>query len=146
VDFTIPAGITAIDQLELVVSGDWHEGEIVCDDGSGPQTSPFYVGLSLFLSVDAYPGDFFHAGVSPPDGSFTDLAAAVDSCCPPGVLDYAALLGAEVHAEFYVDWALIGICGILNDSYGTVSDVRLEITGTVSTETETWSAVKALYR
>lgn len=146
VDFTIPAGITAIDQLELVVSGDWHEGEIVCDDGSGPQTSPFSVGLSIFLSVDAYPGDYFRAGVSPPNGSFTDLAATVSSCCPPGVLDYATLLGAEIHAEFSVDWALVGICWISDDSYGTVQDVRLEILGTVRTEHETWSSVKALYR
>ena len=82
----------------------------------------------------------------PPDGAFTDLTATLTSCCPPGVLDDDALLGAEIHAEFFADWALIGICSVSEDSYGTVSDVRLEILGTVGVENETWSSVKALYR
>ena len=145
-DFTIPAHVTGIDQLELVVSGDWNVGEIVCNDGSGPEVSPFYVGLGLFLSSPAFPGDWFHAGVTPPDGAFTESRSTVTSCCPPGVLDYGQLLGAEIHAEFYVDWALIGICWVSDDSYGTVSDVRLEILGTVPTDATTWSRVKSLYR
>ena len=82
----------------------------------------------------------------PPDGAFTELRSTVTSCCPPGVLDYNQLLGAEIHAEFYVYWALIGICWVSDDSYGTVSDVRLEILGTVPVNTSTWTEVKALYR
>ena len=145
-DFTIPAHVTGIDQLELVVSGDWIEGEITCNDGSGPEVSPFYAGLSLVLTSSAFPGDWYHASVTPPDGAFTELRSTVTSCCPPGVLDYNQLLGAEIHAEFYVDWALIGICWVSDDSYGTVSDVRLEILGTVPVNTSTWTEVKALYR
>ena len=145
-DFTIPAHVTGIDQLELVVSGDWVEGEITCNDGSGPEVSPFYVGLCIFLTSSAFPGDWVSAGVMPPDGAFTELRSTVTSCCPPGVLEYNQLLGAEIHAEFYVDWALIGICWVSDDSYGTVGGVRLEILGTVPTDATTWSGVKALYR
>ena len=56
------------------------------------------------------------------------------------------LLGRELHLELYADWALVGICWISEDTHGTVSDVRLEITGTVAVAGSTWSDVKALYR
>lgn len=138
--------LIAIDQLEMVVSGDWHQGEVTCDSGMGPETSPFLVGLSVFITSDAFPGDDFHAGIDPGDGPFSEQPATVTSCCPPGVLDYAALLGVDLQVEFLVDWGLIGICWITDDSYGTVSDVRLDIVGTVGVESGTWSSVKALYR
>ncbi len=146
VDLTIPADVTAIEQLDLVVSGNWHTGEITCDDGMGPETSPFYAGFGMFIQSDAFPGDYFRASISPQDGAFIDQRGDVSSCCPPDVLDLSALIGADLHIEFFVDWALIGICWITDDSYGGISDVRLEIVGTVGTESGTWSSVKSLYR
>ena len=65
---------------------------------------------------------------------------------PPGSVDPNLLLGTEIHAELFCDLILIGICWVEIDSYGTLTDVRVEITGTVPTESHTWGAVKSLYR
>ena len=92
-DFTIPAHVTAIDQLELVVSGDWIEGEITCNDGSGPEVSPFYVGLSLLLTSSAFPGDWFHAdleearAMATHDPRFKALAVGLEADTLGGRLD-----------------------------------------------------------
>lgn len=146
VDFTIPDHITSIDQMQLVLSGEWFMGEITCDDGSGPDVSPIAPGLSVFLTSPAFPGDFFHATIQPEGGSFTELTATFESCCPPGTLDLDQLIGAEIHAELFMDLILIGICSLTTDSYGTIDDVRFEILGTVPVENTTLSEVKSLYR
>jgi len=146
VDFTIPDHITSIDQIELVMSGEWFMGEITCNDGGGPEVSPIMPGLSVFFSSPAFPGDFFHASIAPQEGPFTELTATLESCCPPGVLDLNELIGAEIHAELFMDLILIGICSLTTDSYGTISDVRLEILGTVPVESTSLSGIKALYR
>ncbi len=146
VDFTIPDSITSIDQVQLVMSGEWVMGEITCDDGSGPQVSSIAPGLSVFMTSPAFPGDFFHASINPEGGSFTEQTATLESCCPPGTLDLDQLIGAEIHAELFMDLILIGICSLTTDSYGTISDVRLEILGTVPVESTSLSEVKSLYR
>lgn len=145
VDITIPASVTSIDQIQLVMSGDWTIGEVACDNGMGPEPSPFQVPFGLYVASDDWPGDYFRATIMPEGGAFSDLTGDLSSCCPPGVLEFDALLGRELHIELFADWALIGICWITSDTYGTVSDVRLEITGTVAADASTWSDVKALY-
>ncbi len=143
IDFDMSPEIIAIDQLKLIVSGTWTEGILVCE---GPP-EPFLPGLSLYLTSEALPHlDFFHATVPSVNGTFSGLQATFQSCCPGGTVDPNLLVGAQIHAEFFTDWVLPLICNITQDSYGTITEVRLEITGVVPTEDTTWGAVKQLYR
>lgn len=146
VDFTIPGDVTAVDQLTLVLSGEWTAGEISCYEVEGPVAYEFLSPLAIFLTSPAFPGDYFVATLDIPAGPFSEIEGTFSSCCPPGVLDPNQLLGVDIHAELYFDAAILGICSLTIDTYGTLSDVRLEILGTVATETSTWSAVKGLYR
>ena len=147
VDFVIPDNIASIDQLTFVISGQWHVGEISCNTGfEFPEISPVLPPLALFISSDEFPGDFFAATIEMPDGPFENLTAEFSSCCPPGVLELNNLLGAELHAELFIDMAILGICYLTIDTYGTLDEVQLQLTGTVPTVTTPWSSVKSLYR
>lgn len=148
VSFVFPADIVAIEQLTLVVSGDWHTGEVVCSTypWEEPEGRPFVPGLSLYFTSEAFPSDFFHATVAPPDGLFTDLMGEFRSCCPQGTLTFDQLLGVEWQATLFVDWLLILPCNVTIDAYGVVDDVHLAVTGTVATSTATWADVKRLFR
>ena len=147
VDFVIPDNIAAIDQLTFVISGEWHVGEISCNTGfEFPEISPVLPPLTLLISSDEFPGDFFMATIQMPDTPFEDLTAEFSSCCPPGVLELDNLLGADLHAELFIDMAILGICYLTIDTYGTLNQVQLHLTGTVPTVTTHWSSVKALFR
>jgi hypothetical protein len=140
----IPAEVTAIDQVELVLAMTWTPGELVCDFDQ-PTYEPWSPPLSLFLTSDAFPGDFFFASVETPDGA-GEGRATLESCCPAGALPSDVLLGAELTATLFIDGAIIGICAVTVDTHGTVADAWLEVTGVVTTEATTWSQVKGLYR
>ncbi len=81
-----------------------------------------------------------------PNDSFVNLTGDFTSFYPPGVLGFNDLLGVNLHAELIIDWAIIGICSITIDSYGTLDEVELQLTGTVPTGTSPWGKVKSLYR
>ncbi len=140
----IPDGVTAIDQVELVVAMTWTPGELVCDFDQ-PTYEPWSPPLSLFLTSEAFPGDFFFATVETPDGA-GEARATLESCCPAGTLPDDALLGVELTATLFIDGAIIGICAVHVDTHGTVWEARLEVTGVVGAEATTWSQVKGLYR
>jgi len=147
--FSIPSDVLSIDEMRFVLSGTWSEGLIICDYGGpeDPDSTAFTPGLSLWLDAATIPpGDFIHATITPPNGPFTEWSAVFESCCPPGTVDLNLLLGTEIEAELFCDLVLILPCWVEIDSYGTLSDVRIEITGVVPTENYTWGSMKALFR
>jgi hypothetical protein len=146
--FSIPPDVLSIDEVRLVLSGTWVEGLIICDYGTGdPDSSAFTPGLSLWLDAEPIPDlDFIHATIAPPHGTFDEWSAVFESCCPPGSVDLNLLLGTEIEAELFCDLILILPCWVEIDSYGTLTDVSIEITGAVPTKSHTWGQVKALYR
>jgi hypothetical protein len=148
VSFVFPADIVAIEQLSLVISGEWHTGEIVCSTypWEEPEGRPFLPGLSLYFTAEASPFDFFHATIAPPDGPFTDLTGEFRSCCPPDVLEFDQLLGVEWQATLFVDAILLLPCNVTIDAWGVVDDVHLVVTGTVAASASTWAGVKRLFR
>jgi hypothetical protein len=139
----LPPELTAIEQLQLVVSGTWHVGEQLCYMGEGPQLLPWSVALSMLLTIPEGPLEFIAASVRPDDGEFVDLTDEFSSW---GGLEIDQLLGATIEAYLFVDGGIIGVCGVTEDSWGEVTEVHLEITGTVPVESSTWGAVKSLYR
>ena len=146
-DFVIPDGVTTIENLVFVLSGEWNVGEITCNNGfGGYDVSPLLPPIAIFITSDAFPGDYFLASIVMPDGPFDSLAAEFESYFPPNVLDFDDLLGVELHAELFIDYAPIGICGETIDSYGTLEEVQLQLTGPVPTVVSSWGQVKSLYR
>jgi hypothetical protein len=146
-DFVIPENVTSIEDMVFVLSGNWHTGEITCSDSFGGHTvSPFLPPISIFITSDAFPGDYFHSSISMVEGSFESLTGEFTSSYPPGVLEFNDLLGADLHAELFIDWGLILICSFTIDSYGILDQVELQLTGTVPTEGSSWGEIKSLYR
>jgi len=147
IDFVLPEGITSIDQVTVVLSGQWHAGELSCDTGFGTrEISQFLPPLAVALYSSAFESDFFLASVEVPDGEFEGLAVGFSSCCPPGVLDFDSMIGAELQIELFIDWVLVGNCFATEDSYGSLADVSIEVSGPVSTDSSSWGGIKSLYR
>lgn len=146
IEFTMPAEITAIEDVRLVVSGEMAPGELVCDSGGEPDVSPLLPPMSLFLSSDAFPGQFFYATIAAPEGAFTGLSASLWSCCPQGALSPDQLVGATLHGEMFMDIAILGICTVSVDAVCVLTDVHLEVDAPVADEARTWSSVRRDYR
>ncbi len=144
--FTIPDGVTSIDQLEVVVSGAWTTGEITCWDGGPPVAEPFLSPLGVALFSDAFGGGFFGAVVEVADGAFASHAATFEPCCGPDAPSLDDLLGHEIAVQVFYEWAILGICALTLDPVGTIDEIHLELTGTVAVQPDRWSRVKALYR
>jgi len=144
--FTIPAGVTAIDQLAVVVSGAWTMGEITCWDSGQPVSEPFLSPLGVALFSDAFPGEFFGAVVEVAEGPFDSLTATFEPCCGPDAPSLDDLLGHEIEVQVYHEWAIVGTCAVTVDPVGTIDEIHLELTGTVAVQPDSWSSVKALYR
>ena len=146
-DLIFPDNLTAIDAVTFVISGEWHAGVITCAEGGGDQDYPFLPPLTLIITSDAFPdNDFFIASSFPvPEGEFNDLMLDVTSCCPQGVLGFEELIGTEVEARLSAWDMIVGPCWNSVDSYGTVTEARLVVTGTVATDTRSWTAIKGLY-
>jgi hypothetical protein len=146
-DFVLPEGITDIDQVFLVLSGEGFVGEVACNTGfEEPEISQVLLPVALFISSSAFPGDFFMATVEVPEGPFENLTAEVTSCCPGGTLEFNQLVGVDLNAELIIDNALIGICWLTVDAHGTLNEVALEVNGPVSNHRSNWASVKSLYR
>jgi hypothetical protein len=147
VDFVLPGDITAIDQMSVVLSGQWHEGEISCDTGFGDrELSPYLPPLAVSFYSDAFPGEVFLATVVVPDGPFEQLIADFSHCCPPQDLGFSDLIGAELHVELFIGWVLVGSCFATVDTYGSLTDVSIEVVGPVPTDSRSWGGIKSLYR
>ena len=146
-NFVLPEGITSIDQVTVVLSGQWHAGELSCDTGFGTrEISQFLPPLAVAIHSNAFGSEFFLASVVVPDGEFEDLAVGFTSCCPPGVLGFDSLIGVELQVELFIDWVLVGSCFATVDSYGSLVDVSIEVTGPVSSDSSSWGGIKSLYR
>jgi hypothetical protein len=145
-NFVLPDNITAIDQISLVLSGHWYAGEIICTGLKLPEPRPLKAYVTLVITSGAFPGNQFTATIEMPHAIFENLTAEVVSCCPQGVLDLDSLIGAELHAELFIDYDLAGICSLTRDTFGTLNAVELNLTDTVPTDNPSWGRVKSLYR
>jgi hypothetical protein len=139
--FTVPESVASIEEMSLVLTGTWTEGVISCEPGpyeftSGPE-------IWVVLTV---PEGCFAAYIVPPDGEFENWSAAFEPCHPPGDLDLNMLLGQEIPVEIRPLLWIFGLCEVAVDSYGTLTDVRLVVRGSVPVAAASWTAVKALYR
>jgi hypothetical protein len=144
ITLAMPVEITRIDQLRLAISGTWHIGEQHCTDNPhGGSTYSMPAALVVSLSITGTSG-YFGAAVWP-SGDFSGLTDVFDPCCPPEVLTSDQLLGQVVNIHIYVVPRLFSTCGVISDTYGTISDVQLQITGDVPTTASAWGEIKALY-
>lgn len=147
VDFVIPDSVTGIDDLVLRVSGQWTAGELTCSDGFGGHTvSAVLPPLTLFITSDVFPGDYFKASIETTDGTFDSASASFTAFYPPGVLQFDDLLGIDLQARLFIDFGFILSCNLTIDTYGVLDDVKLILSEPVPAKVSTWGRVKSLYR
>ena len=145
--FMFPPDVESFEGLRLVLSGAWTEGVVVCSNAIGPpDTTSFTPGLSMILKAPQAFDGFFYSTVEPPNGSFSQWSATFEFCCPPGSQVPVLLLGEVVSAELFCDHMLILPCSVIVDSYGEVTEVRLEAHGAVPLEGSSWGGLKSLFR
>ena len=145
---TIDPDVVSMEGLRLVLSGTWTDGLVACSNpyGGPPDTTSFSPGLSVYLSARGEIDGFFHATVDPPTGQFEFLSAPFTFCCPGGPGDPNLLLGKTLQVEFFCDAVLILPCGVIENAFGTIDEVRIDLMGPVPTEATTWGGVKSLFR
>lgn len=148
ITFMFPSNVQSLEELRLVLSGTWTEGELVCSSpyGGPPDSTSFTPGLSAYLFVSESRSQFFHATIVPPNGEFSEWSAVFEACCQPNPPSLNLLLGTEVTIELFSDMVLILTCNVTTDSEGTLTDVRLQDLGAVPVEQSTWGSLKSLYR
>lgn len=139
----LPPELEHIEGLRLVLSGTWTDGRQICGGFPG-DILPFRAGLSMMLRYSESHLETFQAGISPPEGVFENLddAFAFSGLGEPQPFD--RLLGADVVVSLGCSGATW--CSVYLDAYGWLTDVHLEITGTVPTTGTTWGTLKALFR
>jgi len=145
--FIFPPDIQSMDGMRLVVSGDFYEGVIICVNYIGePDTSSFTPDLTLIASVPGVIEGFFYATILPPVGSFSSMSTFLQYCCPSGPGNPDLLLGEIVTLELSCEVGLILPCSVDFDSFGTLTEVRLQAVGAVPEDGYSWGGVKALFR
>jgi hypothetical protein len=147
-NLTLDPDIVSVEGFRLVLSGTWTDGLVSCSNpyGGPRDTTSFSPGLSVFIQAPGEVDGFFHATIDPPTGEFEFLSAPFTYCCPGGTGDPNLLLGKTLQVEFFCDAVLILPCGIIENAFGVIDEVRLDLLGPVSTEATTWGEVKSLYR
>jgi hypothetical protein len=145
VTFEFPPEIEHIENIRLVMSGEWHVGSQVCFIDWEHVTSPYNPPMSVSLHYGEEPLHSFGGYYNAEDGAFSSADVALDFCCGSDPDPYDRLLDGPV--EIWVGCCQNGPeCTPTIDAYGTLTDVHLEITGSVATEGRTWGTLKALYR
>jgi len=148
--FSIPSTVTHIEQIDLVISGDWSAGVQSCYGAQGPEESPIEPWLFIWIPVPGTSNGYFIGNLPPEglaDGPFDELRVTLESQYPPGSHEPDELLGVPLEADFGIDFGMLGICSLVEDTYGTVTNVHLELFDEpVAVEPMTWSRVKGLYR
>lgn len=146
--FIFPPDIQSLQGLRVVMSGEWVQGLVACSNpyGGPPDTTSYSPGLVVHLRApEAFDG-FFHAGVGPPDGPFDQWTADFRYIYPPNGADPNQMLGEIVSVELECQSGFILPCNPLNDTYGVLTEVRIEVFGAVPTTESSFGNVKALFR
>lgn len=144
-EIDLTAEIAHIDDLRVVLSGEWHGGVSTCHIDGQDVTRPYNPPLSVWLSYSAighahsFCGDF-----DVPGGAFSAQEVALRFCSSGDPDPYDRLLDGPV--EIWVATSQIWDCTPTIDASGTLTDVHLEITGSMPTTPSAWGTVKALYR
>ena len=131
-----------------MISGSWTSGRIVNCRTVGEftycDTLPTSTNLTLRLTADSLGDCQFQATI--PAYNEANGSELLVEFCPEGESDVNLLLGSVVFAELFCDVAPETIPLIIESTFGTVTEARLETVGAVPVQRSTWGSVKSLYR
>jgi hypothetical protein len=145
--FIFPPDVQSMEGMRLIISGAFEEGIVICSNSMGPpDTTSFTAGLTLMLTAPGVFEGFFYATIVSPHEPFSNIHTVLQYCCPSGPGNPNLLLGEIINVALYYEHPLILPCNIDVDSFGTLTEVRLQALGAVPTDEHTWGNVKALYR
>lgn len=146
--FAFPDSIVAIDGLRFFISGTWTPGQwLMCRDIGGftlCDTLPRGVYVALRLTPASDDRCVFSARVAAWGGLYGNEIMA--GACDTGTADFSALLGGEVTAELFCDLPPAEIADYVGATYGTVTEVHLELLGVVPVGGQSWGSTKSMFR
>ena len=146
--FVFPDSIASIEGLRLKVSGPWFPGQKeTCHEVGGVtfcDTLPVGTTLVLELTAESLDECYFQATV--PAYNWVNGNELLVEICSEGSTDIKLLLGSEVNAELHCEFPPETLPDIVEATYGTLLEVKLETVGTVPSRLSTWGGVKSLFR
>lgn len=145
----LPSEIESFEGLRFLASGAWTMGLyescrefssdfMVCD------TIPCGVTLTLRITSDAIAGCTFWASTFA--ANFVDGDELLVEFCEEGEAEINDLLGSEVGIELFCNVPEENVPNIIQATFGTLTDVHLEIQGAVPVSQSSWGKVKSLFR
>lgn len=139
---TLPADLTHIDSMRFQISGQVTYGLQHCEAGEPPTPYSADFAMSVYYTESSL--NFFMGSVRPTEGEFDSASGEIVFYGPgqPDSLD--VLISRPI--EIYLDDVGYTYCYVYADCYGTLTDVRIVLNGTVPTESSTLSEIKALFR
>lgn len=139
---TLPPDLEHIDSMRFLISGQCTHGTQYCHAEEPP--IPFRAELAMTVAYSGSALDDFMGSVRPPEGEFLDQSDPIEFGGPgePDPLDN--LLSRPL--EIWLDCVGFTYCIVYTDFYGTLTDVRIELDGSVPTTMSTFGEIKALFR
>jgi len=144
----IPDEIKSFEQLRFIVSGLWKGGkQVITRDLNGftvTDTLGYNVDLTLRLTSPSI-GDCYLEAIAKSTNGPLNCDELVVQHCPIGPGKMQQLLGSKVTAELVCSTTFASDSYIIEDSFGTLLDVTVEVVGAVPTTKSTLDSVKAKY-
>jgi hypothetical protein len=147
--FTIPAEVTSIGDLQLVLSGTGEDGALIMVREVGGttvrDTLPVSNQLRMVLTAPTLDGGCFWGFVPLTSPTVVEVSGPVQSCDHVDPLDFDLLLGTTVQAELFCYFPPAD--EVYLDTSSTLTAVHLVVNAQeVAGERQTWGRIKVLYR
>jgi hypothetical protein len=139
---TLPAELIHIDSLRFQISGQITYGLQHCEAGEPPTPYSADFAMSVFYTDSSL--NFFMGSVRPSEGVFDGASDEIVFYGPGQPASLDILISRPI--EIYLDDVGYTYCYIYADCYGTLTDVRIVLNGTVPTRSSTLGEIKALFR
>ena len=141
-NLTMPADMQGVQSLEIHLVGENFQGMMICDD---PPAFPIWVPPQVEIYVAGPPVDYFlgiadeASSQGPFDVTFT-LSSLWDT-------QPSQLAGQTVVFSLSLWITTIPVCWVTEEPTALINVARMRlVTGPIAAESQTWSAVKSLYR
>ena len=146
--FALPDSVVGVGLMRLTVSATWHMGVVeLTRPGipATPDTFRWVIPLQMEISAPSLGECYMFSYAGGQEGYWIDSDYFYPEC-PSGDLRASDLIGLDLSVNFYCRFDEEEGKRLIEDAFGTVHSVSVELLSAVPNEDTTWGAVKALYR
>jgi hypothetical protein len=146
--FALPDSVVGVGLMRLIISATWHMGVVELtrqDFPAMPDTFRWVIPLQMEISAPSLGECYLFSYAGGQEGYWIDSDYFYPEC-PSGDLRASDLVGLDLSVNFYCRFDEQPGKRLIEDAFGTVHSVSVELQSAVPNEDTTWGAVKALYR